>query len=178
MKFLSWTVLLLLTFLLNVNVASAGLIICWDGALVLSSDNCTKRPEPTTFSLFGGSAEGALVTLFHRDGTVYEYNIEWFGETGKAKNQYSTPHQFRTQEFRYNRPLFHPEFDNNATILNNQKFYIGSESEGKIVFKEKGEINVGLSCLHQAIVKHATSHVDVPRMSYSSVVSCINKYSN
>lgn len=168
----------LFLFFVHSTTAKATTIICWDGKLVISIDDCTEKPEPIVFLIRNSSTEGGRVSLIQENNKVFEYEAEFLGETGRITYTFAAPNELYSNQLRYNRPFTHPDYDFDKSESTVRVYYRSNEIDGEIFFKEKGEANLYVTCLHKAIIDHALNFKAVPTMNYSKVIACENKHRN
>lgn len=153
--------------LLNPVKSAADTLICWDGKYVLDFKMCDEKPQAQTFSMFGGSTEGAEVSTFTLDDKVRLIEITEFGEMGKA-DYYITNLRLEIRSTRYNQPFYMDGFDPKKSTKDWESYRIERTDNGNVLApgdEDKDQLSDkradSLACMIQAINQHVTQSNDI-----------------
>ena len=147
--------------------SAANTIICWDGTYVIDIKMCSDKPQAQTFSMFGGSVEGAEVSIFIIDDKVRLIKVSEFGEMGKAEYTI-TDSRLVIWSTRYNQPFYMDSFDPEESTKNLESYQIEKTGNGNtLVSGDKDQLSdkrAGrLACIINAINKHIAQSSGVPK---------------
>jgi len=115
-----------------------------------------EKLQPEEFSVHGISTQGANVSAIRYDGNIHYMVLTIYGETGRAEYEYfPTQGEVDVSEFRYNRPIYHEEFDQDLSVKSVWRLPVAQSGEKSIsVTNKHGAQDKFMSCLFEEISDH------------------------